>query len=219
MFYTYVWLREDGTPYYVGKGSGNRAYSKDHRHGVPPLGRIIFYIAKDEVDAFETEVALIWYYGRKDLGTGCLRNLTNGGENPPSPKGRVWSKESRERLSESAKTRTYTEKEREKMSESAKIRQRAPLSADTRSRISDANKGKVMSADARLKMSLSRLGKAPWNKGLKVGDVNSGSFVKGHVSWKKGTGMSLEEKRASHNFRNKVYREKRNAQERPWQTF
>ncbi len=82
-----MWLREDGTPYYVGKGSGNRAY-KWHRIGKAPIGRIVFFIAKDEADAFETEVVLIWYYGRKDLGTGCLRNLTNGGESPPSNRGR-----------------------------------------------------------------------------------------------------------------------------------
>jgi hypothetical protein len=79
MFYTYLWLREDGTPYYVGKGKGNRAY-KNHRIGKAPLGRIVIYPAESEADAFETEVALIWYYGRKDTGAGCLRNLTDGGE-------------------------------------------------------------------------------------------------------------------------------------------
>jgi hypothetical protein len=84
MYYTYLWLREDGTPYYVGKGSGSRAYMPHKKHGnAPPLGRVIFYIAKDESEAFENEIVLIWYYGRKDLGTGSLRNLTDGGENPP----------------------------------------------------------------------------------------------------------------------------------------
>lgn len=33
-----------------------------------------------EADAFESEVALIEFFGRKDKGTGCLRNLTAGGD-------------------------------------------------------------------------------------------------------------------------------------------
>jgi len=104
MFYNYVYLREDGTPYYVGKGKGNRAYAKHGAIHVPPIGRIVFYIAKDEADAFETEIALIWYYGRKDLGLGCLRNLSDGGENPPkTKKGRVFSKEHREKISRTLK--------------------------------------------------------------------------------------------------------------------
>jgi hypothetical protein len=81
MFYTYMWLRKDGTPYYIGKGFGRRAYDRwSHIQNPPPMDRMVFYVAKDEAEAFENEVALIWYYGRKDLGTGCLRNLTDGGE-------------------------------------------------------------------------------------------------------------------------------------------
>ena len=88
MFYTYVWLRENGTPYYVGKGSGSRAYAKHWTryktvYSAPPKERIVIYPAESETEAFETEIALIWYYGRKDLGTGCLRNRSDGGESPP----------------------------------------------------------------------------------------------------------------------------------------
>lgn len=86
MYYTYLWLREDGTPYYVGKGHGDRAYkvhrSSTRRMVAPPKERIVIYLAESEADAFETEVALVWYYGRKDLGLGCLRNLSDGGEGP-----------------------------------------------------------------------------------------------------------------------------------------
>ncbi len=75
-FYTYLWLREDGTPYYVGKGVQRRAFRK----GAPPRERIITQSWPDEESAFAAECFLIEYYGRKDLKEGCLINLTNGGE-------------------------------------------------------------------------------------------------------------------------------------------
>ncbi len=75
-FYTYMWLREDGTPYYVGKGMGRRAYRK----GSPPRVRILIEEHGSELDALQAEKLLISIYGRKDRGTGCLRNRTNGGD-------------------------------------------------------------------------------------------------------------------------------------------
>jgi hypothetical protein len=75
-FYTYLWLREDGTPYYVGKGSSKRAFRK----GCPPHDRVLIQPHPSEQDAFAAEVFLIAYYGRIDIGTGILRNLTDGGD-------------------------------------------------------------------------------------------------------------------------------------------
>ncbi len=82
-FYTYAYLREDRTPYYIGKGEGNRAYVK-HQKGisVPKDKSRIIFLKQNliEEEAFKHEKYMIAVFGRKDLGTGILRNLTNGGE-------------------------------------------------------------------------------------------------------------------------------------------
>jgi hypothetical protein len=78
--YVYAYLREDGTPYYIGKGIRNR-YKEKHTVAVPPDNRIEF-IKKNLTDqeAIDLEIELIAKYGRQDLGTGILRNQTDGGE-------------------------------------------------------------------------------------------------------------------------------------------
>jgi len=180
MFYTYMWLRENGTPYYVGKGSGHRAYEA-HRGAnkksyAPPKGRIIFYIAKDEADAFETEKLLIWYYGRKDLNLGCLRNFTDGGDGVSNyHKGKTWSA-----------ARRAAHKSR-----SAWNRGMSP-SLETREKQSIAASRRTISAEQRAKMgraiSKSRRlhpygkGRIPWNKGLKGAQV----------AWNKGLKKAQE---------------------------
>jgi hypothetical protein len=87
-YYTYAYLREDGTPYYIGKGKGNRAYRKHWRsksrggYFTPPEKDKIL-ILKDnltEEEAYKHEIYMISVFGRKDLETGILRNMSDGGE-------------------------------------------------------------------------------------------------------------------------------------------
>lgn len=82
-FYAYLWLREDRTPYYAGKGCENRAFIKGIGHRqYPPQdrSRVILFPQASEAAAFALECALIRFFGRKDINTGCLRNVTEGGE-------------------------------------------------------------------------------------------------------------------------------------------
>jgi hypothetical protein len=99
-FYTYAYLREDRTPYYVGKGSGNRIYSNDGRPCNKPIdmSRIIFLKQNlTEEEAFKHEEYMIAVFGRKDLETGILHNKTNGGD---GSSGAVRSEEFKRNLSE-----------------------------------------------------------------------------------------------------------------------
>ena len=81
-FYTYAYLREDKTPYYIGKGQGNRAYNKNRRVRPPKYKSKIIFLKQNltEEEAFKHEIYMIAVLGRKDLGTGILHNRTDGGE-------------------------------------------------------------------------------------------------------------------------------------------
>ena len=134
VFYTYLWLREDGTPYYVGKGTGDRAFRKRKLHNPPTHENILIQDYPDEASAFAAEKFLIALYGRKNIGTGCLWNLTDGGE---GTSGAVYSVRSRERISYVARNR----------------------SPEHRTKLGAAHRGKVISVGQRALNSAARRGR------------------------------------------------------------
>ena len=107
-FYVYAYLRTDGTPHYIGKGTGRRAWQAHSRPG--PNGGICDRTPRDpnrirllavgltnrESLAFERD--LIALLGRIEDG-GCLYNFSDGGESPRH------NSRTRERLSRIAKAR------------------------------------------------------------------------------------------------------------------
>lgn len=91
-FYVYAYIREKnsktakaGTPYYIGKGSGRRAWLNDKRQKHAsvhmPKKENIIILEKNltEIGALSLERKLIKWWGRIDNNTGILRNRSDGG--------------------------------------------------------------------------------------------------------------------------------------------
>jgi molecular chaperone DnaK (HSP70) len=158
-FYTYAYLREDRTPYYIGKGSGKRLYKKGRGQIKPPKNKDRILILKKDIteeEAFKHEIYMIAVFGRKDLGTGILHNRTDGGD---GCSGAVRSEEWKKRMSKLKIGNTYgkspSEETRRKISESSKGR---ILSEETKRKISESNKGKIFSEEHKRKLSESHKG-------------------------------------------------------------
>ena len=108
-FYTYAYLREDRTPYYIGKGCGKRIYdNKGKPCGKPKDKSRVIFLKQNltEEEAFKHEIYMIAVFGRMDLGTGILHNKSNGGE---GPSGFIHSEESKRKMSVALKGRNAGE--------------------------------------------------------------------------------------------------------------
>ena len=124
IFYTYVWYDpRNGNPIYVGKGKqrnhhglftrANRVLNNKMHDDtlllrsvckkIEEAGLIVIVkieaIYNSEVKAFASEKKLITQFGRRDLETGTLCNLTDGGE---GASGKVLSEEECIRISKRA---------------------------------------------------------------------------------------------------------------------
>lgn len=163
-YYVYKYLREDGTPYYVGKGKGNRAYLNGRSTPKPPQLDRIQLIKENltEAEAFALERTLIAEYGRKDLGTGILRNLTDGGE---GVSGRITKPESIEKRVAKNTGKKRTQEQRERMSLAQKGRKSTEYTEEQKTeisrKISESQKGKAKSEEHKAKLSQLNKGKSP----------------------------------------------------------
>ena len=137
IYYVYAYLRKkDNTPYYIGKGKDDRAWSKYHSVTVPKNKSYIVIIESNlsEVGALAIERRMIAWYGRKDIGTGILLNRTDGGDG----------------LSGAVKSPI----QRKNVSLGKKGKKLGPQSAEHRKKMSEALKGKVKLPETILKLSV-----------------------------------------------------------------
>jgi len=114
-FYVYAYIRKsNGQPYYIGKGTKARLIAK-HKINIPKDHRYIIVLEENltEIGAVALERRYIKWYGRKDNGTGILRNMTDGGE---GVSGIIYSKERNDRIRQKLTNRVVSEKSKTRMS-------------------------------------------------------------------------------------------------------
>jgi hypothetical protein len=79
-FYTYAYLDENGSPYYIGKGQGKRARMKHGNTQTPHASQILILKANlTEQEALKHEEYMISVYGRSSQGVGALDNKLERG--------------------------------------------------------------------------------------------------------------------------------------------
>ncbi len=164
MYYTYAYIREDKTPYYIGRGKHHKGFkyhrmSQKHTCGVPPQDRRI--ILKDNLskqEAIKHEEYLIYLYGLISDETGILRNYVRDSRGG-SYEGRKLSEETKQKMSLAMKKRWEsgiydTQEYKDKIAESNRQNPRVKKhSEQTKEKQRKASTGRIQSEETKKKRS------------------------------------------------------------------
>ena len=195
-FYVYTYSYPDGTPFYVGKGTGRRykrhleqaKYAKKvkswcakivkgllNKGKFPVITRIIDNINEELALFIESEY--INKYGRRDIDTGILVNATDGGECGMTYKTSVRNKIISNLIDVGKNTRF--------------VKGQTAWNKNTKIDKDEYNK-------LHAKGFGFKKGNTPWNKGKKLTDEQKkkqfdlGAYTRGKAPWNKGLKMKKE---------------------------
>lgn len=133
-FYVYAYIREKdskiakaGTPYYIGKGSGRRAWTNERKRKhcsvhLPRNVANIIILEKNltNLGALALERNLIRWWGRVDNNTGILRNRSDGGSGSVGAVRSKEYKENRKGINNHFFGKKHTDETKKKISEANK---------------------------------------------------------------------------------------------------
>jgi len=185
-FYVYLYLRKNGTPYYCGKGYGNRTYThgKSEKFRTPKDNSRILIVACNltELWSLALERKIIRWYGRKDIDystdkdygslhpKGILHNKTDGGE---GVSGFVRSVESNLKNSKAAKGKVPWNKGLKgayKQSAESNAKRSATLKgckSPNKGNFGELNPFYGKKHNNPKKCGVQNIGREPWNKKIK----------------------------------------------------
>lgn len=217
MAYLYRHIRLDkNIPFYIGIGENkdggySRAFDKQNRRRNSSIWKRIVAKTEYEVEILLDEISweeackkekeFIKLYGRINIGTGILANMTDGGEGAVNMR---HSEESKKKMSEKRRGIKYPEERNIKIAETLKRKYKSgerksgtkgrKHTDEWKTKNSERNKGKKHTDEAKKKMSLLMLGNKR-NVGKKLSEEQKRKIGEKNSVTLKGRKLSEETKR------------------------